>query len=423
MRRLLGMVALAGVLSLPTLIWQHKAVTFLTRDERLDDSTLNLPRLAKSVVMPPMPTTKPTTGVVAATNESVKAAYSQSEQTLVPVTRREMTAEQQNLTKQLADTVRIGECITWWRDRLRRHGVLWVLHHSSGCRGPGSNLRPQLQHNEATHRIHKVSAQIQEPRAFPQDLPVVMYGSSHLRELYFALVKIQRGLTWRMEYLESNVMKFRPGTLKNQEKCDPNQTGYVEGKFGIDLENCGLPDKAMDAVLVNGTTLARGFKTFLHTPDADKVFAAFLKENHMERPAAAIVDVGVWGTRGHRVTDRFNYTLTPDEEFDYYFNWLDATFSHNASTRILLILEDKEYYDINFNKLMNGTGVGSFGDMVHRRTFQYAASNPFVTLLRKDKITVTKPEDMQCRHGCGGPIMTIVANLTLDWLERIQHPS
>ena len=253
---------------------------------------------------------------------------------------------------------------------------------------------------------------------------MVIYGSSHLRELYFSMVKMKRGQTWMTTDLEPSIMNFGSGIPRNVKRCDPGRTGYVQGKFGIDLENCGLPDKAMDTVLVNGTTLARGFKTFLHTPDADDVFATFLKENHMDQPAAVIVDVGVWGTRGRRVTNRFNYTLTPDEEFDYYFDWLDTTFPHNStSTRMLLILENKQYYNSAFKIFRNDTDESSFGDMVHRRVFEYVASNPLANVLRKDKLTGTKPKRMVCRHGCGGPIMTIVADMTLDWLEEIERSS
>jgi hypothetical protein len=121
--------------------------------------------------------------------------------------------------------------------------------------------------------------QVQQPWR-PKNQTVVFYGSSHLRELYFIL-------NWsNQKDLRENVTTVGSGFLDtdgNRSLCDPDRTGYIQGAYGVDLLNCGAPTIRLVPDLVDennsnssshNKTVAIGFKTFLHTPDAN---ARFLK--------------------------------------------------------------------------------------------------------------------------------------------------
>lgn len=105
---------------------------------------------------------------------------------------------------------------------------------------------------------------------------VVLYGSSHMREIYFSLVRLERGIKFDAE-LEESVMQLRCGNKKEEQdpSCDPDGTEWLLGNYGVDMAACGPPGKRVVKELSNRSSVAIGFKTYLHTPDAEDLFVAF----------------------------------------------------------------------------------------------------------------------------------------------------
>ena len=272
---------------------------------------------------------------------------------------------------------------------------IWVFNNS-------------CQPDDRPNRVWKIPCNATKPRpvdAITQNrTKIVLYGSSHVRELYNHLVRVHRGDAFD-SLLEKNVTRLRNGIFSMT--CDPNRTGFLGGKYGVDLAACRKPGKRM-AVEV-GKNVAIGFKTFLHTPEADSLFLDFLQENDMSEPNVLVTDLGLWGPRGNRTSNVTNYTLTREQELEYNVAWYRKAFPANK-TRVVLILDDEKY--------LEHSGMGG---LARSRALEWYQQDEGVTILRKDLIMKQIGPDMRCAHGCAGPVMMIVAHMFLDWLTRAQR--
>ena len=240
---------------------------------------------------------------------------------------------------------------------------------------------------------------------------IVFYGSSHIRELHLAMIRLKRGLHY-LDELEDNVTKISGGELlqlnPRVDICDPGHQGWKGSKYGLDLYNCGLPKKRLVPEL--GPHIAIGFKTFLHTPDADQLFLEWLEDDdvNLRHPDVLIADVGIWGPRGDKTTDTLQYVMTLTEEIDYYLHWLRDSF---PNTLLVLVL---------------GPSDGSLRyceKQVHMALQKLEKRDPGVFLLRKDFVVKRMPPDMECMHGCKGPVLTLLATIVMDGLGLVTAAS
>jgi hypothetical protein len=231
---------------------------------------------------------------------------------------------------------------------------------------------------------------------------IVFYGSSHIRELHLAFIRLKRGLHY-LDELEDNVTKISGGELLNLNPrvdiCDPNKAGWKGSKYGLDFYNCGLPKKRLVPEL--GEHIAVGFKTFLHTPEADQIFLDWLEEVELRHPDVLIADVGIWGPRGTKTTESLRYDMTLTDEIDYYIHWLRDSF---PNTKLVLVKGGSDRSLQGCEKQVN---------MELHELFQ---RDPDVYLLRKDLVMKRMPPDMECLHGCKGPVLTLLATILMDWL-------
>jgi len=279
----------------------------------------------------------------------------------------------------------IGECSRWTSNGQEKIVNSW-LFNSTDC--------GQSHNDEIIYVIPEGPSVKRELNhgARNNATSIVFYGSSHIRELHHAFVRLKRGLHY-LDQLESNLTILRSGVPTNQLLCDPRKTGFVDGKYGVDLENCGLPGKRVVPEL--GENVAIGFKTFLHTPEADQIFADWLQAVDLRHPQVLIADVGIWGARGARRTTSLNYSLSLEEEIDYYLFWLRETF---PETKLVLI-------------------VSTSDGPLHSKLNQFSEHDPAVFLLRKDIVMKGMLPRMACGHGCKGPVLVLLATVLLDWLE------
>ena len=237
---------------------------------------------------------------------------------------------------------------------------------------------------------------------------MVFYGSSHMRELHLAMIRLVRGLQY-MEELEPNVTNVGSGTKLALnplwKHCDPGKTGWSDAKYGVDMKSCGVPGKRLVPEL--GENIAIGFKTFIHTPEADDIFVTWLQQQqdvvHVRHPKVLIADVGVWGPRGTKMSTTLNYTLSLQEEIDEYLTWLRMTF---PTTHIVFIVGGSEQPSRVTNAVLVALQLLSDRDPTKQ-----------VHLFRKDWIMKHKLPEMECQHGCKGPVLVLMATILLDWLE------
>ena len=103
----------------------------------------------------------------------------------------------------------------------------WVWrndNHSEPLRIPKPKRRPAI-----TERFDEATR---------NETTVVLYGSSHLRALYFHFVRLHRGEQLNVA-LEDKVRLVASGTIPFSIKCDPDKSGWKSGNYGVDLPNCG----------------------------------------------------------------------------------------------------------------------------------------------------------------------------------------
>jgi hypothetical protein len=289
----------------------------------------------------------------------------------------------------------------------------WLWHYQTNLRKAHTTIRvPEV---EPFPQISFSDAIGNPSRTRKLNISVVFYGSSHLRAVYFDMIHLARGEKYNAR-LEHQVMHVGSGNdRKDQsETCDPTFSQFNLGKYGIDLEGCGPPGmRLVPELSINSTNeklnVAIGFKTFLHTPDADDLFVDFLSEHHLRHPTVLVLDVGIWGARGERVAADNKYprtqkVLQPEEEVDYYLQWIQDTFPYSKKVYV---------YDVTQGEPgLEALILPRLQDIV--KTKQQHDS----VMIRKDIITKTKPKRLPCAHGCAGPVTNVVATLVLDWLAK-----
>jgi len=306
-------------------------------------------------------------------------------------------------------TISVGSCSSWYPSG-GSEGFAWVWENAE-CDGNG------MRKEGPVRQVFRTSYQSSvPPRPFHHSTQnrttVVLYGSSHIRELYFAFLRLQRGLSFQ-GHIEPHIRAFSSGDVvvvaNPKMSCDPNGTGFHDGYYGVDLESCGLPHKRIipefgqQGVPNNSSHLAAiGFKTFFHTPDADQIFVKYLDNQGLRYPNVVITDVGVWGPRGNRMGGSANVEMEPEEELQYNLDWLIHTF---PTSKIVVVVEPE--VNLPFKE--------TYGRLLE---FGNTAAHENVLLLRKDLVMERRPIWMDCEHGCAGPVMVVVAQLILDWLNE-----
>jgi hypothetical protein len=265
---------------------------------------------------------------------------------------------------------------------------------------------------------------------------VVFYGCSHLREVYFAMIRLKRGLPYTA--LLEREATFLPSCAYNfpqfYHRC--NKTSVFMKQLqdvpcGIQLDNCGATGKRLVPELssTNTTTtpnVAFGFKSYLHSPDADALFVDFLYQRGLRHPTVLLVDMGIWGPRHQHVSATSNTTNTPmahyTEEMDYYLTWLRTTF---PNSHIVYVYEDmrrwgSQYSDDLLQRFLaihyrNTTTTNENGGKDGDEPKQQKSS----LLLRKDWIQPVPLNGLPCVHGCGGPVTEVMARLVLSWMQKL----
>jgi hypothetical protein len=224
-----------------------------------------------------------------------------------------------------------------------------------------------------------------------------------------ALVRIHRLDTLRRK-IRGDVTAVGAGLHPPPLAClvDPDPAKaeqFRNTKYGIDLDACGYPGKRVVPELGQGVAI--GFKTFIHTPQADQVFVDFLNENNLRHPDVLVIDIGIWGGRDNKtggiITDE--QPMTQDQELDYYFEWLQTTFPRSKK----VIIMD------GWNYTYYGATEAS---MIHPRIHDFAGKDTQTTLLRKYQILHRMESNQKCNHGCAGPAMYVTAKLFLEWMEE-----
>ena len=230
---------------------------------------------------------------------------------------------------------------------------------------------------------------------------LVFYGSSHMRELYASVIRLEQGLPYNA-VLPENITHLPSGSRYKSKECDPARRGWISGLLGVDLEKCGLPGRRMVPEL--GRRVAIGFKTFLHTPDADAQFLDFLTENNLRSPSFLVVDVGIWGVRGDKMGGSSTFTMAPEKELEYYLDWIQSSFPRS---KIVFVYEPLDLFPSLQAQLLSAIQK------------EVDSGRHSVFVLRKDYLLRNRPRKMPCGHGCAGPVMETLAAIFLEWLNEI----
>jgi hypothetical protein len=383
----------------------------------------------ESLSVPNIDTTPNTAGSVAAAANAGTELVVQKKDSVLVANTTETSTETLDSSRSFSDTASVTNTNsmlcptiptdhgTWSR---KKQNFTWTRRGRQRRGRPSDDTTTQVLFQETMTFPHQV------PQPWKtNDQSVVFYGSSHLRELYFSFVKLAWGLNYsNQKDLGKNVTVVgsgSPDTTGNRSLCDPHRTGFIEGAYGVDLVNCGPPGIRLVPELVeennisNNSSVAIGFKTFLHTPDAEAHFSKVMESYgpRFRHPDILLVDVGIWGLRGDKrggSGSSTNVTLTPAEEVDYYISWISDNF---ASSRIVWIYEPT---------------INNLAELILPRLEQLIRGAPLKAnstvrqqqhvLFRKDRLMQNKPENMPCGHACGGPLVGIMALLIRDWMLR-----
>jgi hypothetical protein len=212
------------------------------------------------------------------------------------------------------------------------------------------------------------------------------------------MIRLEKGLPFdsplplNMTYIPSGY------TAITNRACDPNRTGFRDGLMGVDLDKCGLPGRRLVPEL--GGRVGIGFKTFLHTPDADALFLDFLETHHVRRPDILVTDVGIWGPRGKKLGGSAQSVWTKQQEIDYNLKWIQQSFPHS---QVLMVYERDSDVLAGITNMTNN----------HNNTNR-------ISLYRKDFLLGKKLNNTPCGHGCAGPVVATIALQIVEWLGRMQ---
>ena len=189
-----------------------------------------------------------------------------------------------------------------------------------------------------------------------------------------------------------------------QDSCDPEHMGWLAGRYGVDLAACGAPGFVgrRDFARLGMPSLSCGMKLFLHTPQADELFLDRLASEGMRQPAAVVAEIGVWGARGTRRSDKLTSTLTEREEIDYFVQLVESRF---RKSRIIWVVD---------HSVVGGPSL----DKQIIRYFRERPAVPHVAVMDKYRLLDARPAEMPCRHGCAGPLMRVLALMVMAAVER-----
>ena len=155
-------------------------------------------------------------------------------------------------------------------------------------------------------------------------LQVVLYGSSHLRELQNAWVrdKMQLSITSELPLVVTHI----PSRSSNASDACFREGNVLDC---VDLDACGPPGYRIVDQLSGAVSF--GFNGFVHTPLAEALFLERLSRDGMRHPHVLVLDIGVWGPRanlGHELGLLvYNRTLTVAEEMAYFVEWVHDNFA------------------------------------------------------------------------------------------------
>jgi hypothetical protein len=270
--------------------------------------------------------------------------------------------------------------------------VGWTWHSGPGSdrpkyyttwHGMGQPAYPQFAPGRVSSALDK------------QNTSLVLYGSSHIREILFALMRLEYGMD--MSGTLSRNLTSLPAGTNIKPGCDPTKSGHIAGRYGVDINLCGFPSRRVIQEL--GPNVAFGFKTFLHTPDAEAHFLEFLEHKGLRYPDIIVMDAGIWGLRGKKTGGSAQTVLAPSEEWQYCMEWIRRSFPRS---HILLVHE------------------GPISVLEHFQALAQNTTTPKqrVSILRKDALLQKKPPLMPCAHGCAGPVINTLAVQLVEWLEH-----
>jgi len=259
-------------------------------------------------------------------------------------------------------------------------------------------------HNQGSEVVistrHKANISLQ--RSFA-NVSLLLYGSSHVRALYFHILRLHRG--WMpQQKLESYIMDV-PSGYPNGD-CDPGHTGFRDGLYGVDLEQCGEPGKRV--VTEVSSTFIYAFKTFLHTPQADDRLLDFLQENQLRHPRVVVVDVGVWGPRGNKQSKFNERELSYKQEVEYFVSFLENSFPKSS----LVFIFDSVLPNL---KESSYPSEQDQADIILQRISRVQSA----VIWRKDWLLESRPDELPCRHGCEGPLLHLMALQLWAFLQQL----
>ncbi|OLP89801.1 hypothetical protein AK812_SmicGene28688 [Symbiodinium microadriaticum] len=291
--------------------------------------------------------------------------------------------------------------------------------------------------------------------------PTVWYGSSFLRELYLEQERLHHGISSRAEcdlppeakprLLSSEIgddlakplcrlcraqwhemdgrypaqenasclpAQFAP-TLGSMSSCRFSDRAWQkqcrswDGLEGIDLDLCGPPGFRTSPDL----NLAIGFKTMLHTPDADQLFLTRLKQVGMSglNDSIVLVELGsTWGTRGRRQPSTRGSPHLPDlredEEVRYFVHWVHTVAFPN---RLVLWMP----------------ACGCEQRLKHRglsplmRAMWYEVQKEYKeAAVMVDKCVLSTAEfGFPAGHGCRGPLLNVLGQILHATVQQVQE--
>jgi hypothetical protein len=291
--------------------------------------------------------------------------------------------------------------------------------------------------------------------AWASGLRVVFYGSSHLRELHYEIVRWHLGLpigmgnAERMNIKNEDSVAFASSAtdLKDDlprevkmvgcRSCNESRgdcAGCDNRRFGrpldgVDMEVCGLPGYRVVEELSD--TVAIGFKTYIHTPLTEALLIERLHRDGLQKPDVLVLDCGVWGARGGLGFDEtdgkelYHYKLpTFRDEVEYFVSWVHTQFPDSL---VLWVYGFCELASSTFTSLETCMGIQrSLVDAIENFR-QLGRAVGADVLVNKSRIAgwgshdgreaaipglrYVRPVAMRCGHGCRGPALRVLSKI------------